>query len=143
VKSVFLGDGQQRADLSAIGSSTVLAFVPHRELPGYYRASDVAVWPNQESTSMLDAAACGLPVVVNDTLRATERIEGNGLTYRLNDQASLESVLSQLLDPEARRRLGTTGARRMAEHFSWDALVRRRLTDYRHALGNVGERAAR
>lgn len=143
VKSVFLGDGQQRADLSAIGSSTVLAFVPHRELPGYYRASDVAVWPTQESTSMLDAAACGLPVVVNDTLRATERIEGNGLTYRLNDQASLESVLSQLLDPELRRQLGTTGARRMAEHFSWDALVRRRLADYRHALGSGGERAAR
>ena len=89
---------------------------------------------------MLDAAACGLPVVVNDTLRATERIEGNGLTYALNDLLSLQRVLTQLLDPAVRKRLGDTGARRMAEHFSWDALVRRRLADYSRALaGRKGE----
>ena len=84
---------------------------------------------------MLDAAACGLPIVVNSTLRAVERIEGNGLTYELNDQASLERVLSGLLDPEARKVLGVVGARRMAEHFSWRALVQRRVADYRAALG--------
>jgi glycosyltransferase involved in cell wall biosynthesis len=84
---------------------------------------------------MLDAAACGLPIVVNNTLRAIERIDGNGLTYNLNDQASLERVLSTLLDPAARRRLGAVGARRMAEQFSWHALVQRRVADYRAALG--------
>ena len=51
---------------------------------------------------MLDAAACGLPVVVNDTLRATERINGNGLQYRLNDVDDLVRVLSTLM---AARRL--------------------------------------
>lgn len=88
---------------------------------------------------MLDAAACGLPVVVNDTLRATERIEGNGLTYLLNDQGSLERVLSGLLDPAARKSLGEVGARRMAELFSWESLVRRRIADYRQALGPRAE----
>ena len=83
---------------------------------------------------MLDAAACGLPVVVNNTLRAVERIDGNGLTYELNDQASLESVLSRLLDRDARRQLGSVGARRMIEQFSWNALVQRRLSDYRASL---------
>ena len=85
---------------------------------------------------MLDAAACGLPVIVNDTLQAVERIEGNGLTYRLNDQASLERVLFRLLDAEERRRLGNVGARRMAELFSWDSLIRRRIADYRRSLGD-------
>jgi glycosyltransferase involved in cell wall biosynthesis len=136
-KAVFIGDGQQRELIGAYPSSIVLRFVPHRELAGYYRAADVAVWPTQESTSMLDAAACGLPIVVNNTLRATERISGNGLTYVLNDQGSLEQVLSQLLDPSERKRLGDVGARRMAEQFSWDALVRRRIADYRRALGAV------
>lgn len=92
---------------------------------------------------MLDAAACGLPIVVNDTLRAVERIDGNGLAYVLNDQASLEQVLSLLLDPAARRRLGDAGARRMAEHFSWRALVQRRVSDYRRALGIPPEEAGR
>jgi glycosyltransferase involved in cell wall biosynthesis len=83
---------------------------------------------------MLDAAACGLPVVVNDTLRATERIEGNGMTYALNDPVSLERVLVQLLDPGRRRSLGDVGARRMVEQFSWDSLVQRRIKDYERAL---------
>jgi glycosyltransferase involved in cell wall biosynthesis len=135
VKAMFLGDGQQRQLIAASKWCIALPFVPHGELVDYYRAADVGVWPTQESTSMLDAAACGLPVVVNDTLRATERIEGNGLTYRLNDQGSLERVLSGLLDPAARKSLGDVGARRMAELFSWQSLVRRRIADYRQALG--------
>jgi glycosyltransferase involved in cell wall biosynthesis len=134
VRALFLGDGQQRAAIAAHGASIVLPFVPHRELVDYYRAADVGVWPTQESTSMLDAAACGLPVVVNNTLRAVERIDGNGLTYQLNDQASLESVLSMLLDRDARCQLGSVGARRMIEQFSWNALVQRRLSDYRASL---------
>ena len=135
VKAVFLGDGEQCEQIAAHVSSTALPFVPHRDLVDYYRAADVAVWPTQESTSMLDAAACGLPIVVNDTLRATERIDGNGLTYVLNDQASLQEVLAGLLDPARRRALGEAGARRMAQLFSWDALVRRRIRDYGRALG--------
>lgn len=138
-RGLFLGDGSQRDSIAKYSSSVVLPFVPHRELVDYYRAADVGVWPTQESTSMLDAAACGLPVVVNDTLRATERIDGNGLTYELNDQASLERVLSGLLDSAARQRLGEVGARRMAEQFSWHALVRRRVADYRESL--AGESA--
>jgi glycosyltransferase involved in cell wall biosynthesis len=135
VKALFLGDGEQRAAIAAVPSSVALPFVPHRELVDYYRAAEVGVWPTQESTSMLDAAACGLPIVVNDTLRAVERIDGNGLTYQLNDQASLERVLSTLLDSAARKRLGDAGARRMAKQFSWHALVQRRVADYREALG--------
>jgi glycosyltransferase involved in cell wall biosynthesis len=134
-KALFLGDGEQRDAIAACASSVALPFVPHRELVDYYRAADAGVWPTQESTSMLDAAACGLPIVVNDTLRAVERIDGNGLTYQLNEQASLERVLSELLDSAARRHLGDVGARRMAEQFSWHALVQRRVADYRKALG--------
>ena len=135
VKALFLGDGAQRDEIAAHASSIVLPFVPHRDLVDYYRAADVGVWPTQESTSMLDAAACGLPIVVNNTLRAVERIDGNGLTYDLNDQASLERIMSSLLDGVTRKRLGDVGARRMAEQFSWNALVQRRVSDYRRSLG--------
>jgi len=143
VKALFLGDGEQRAAIAACTSSVPLSFVPHRELVDYYRAADAGVWPTQESTSMLDAAACGLPIVVNNTLRAIERIDGNGLTYDLNDQASLERVLSKLLDSAARRHLGDVGARRMAEQFSWHTLVQRRVADYRAALGIEPAEASR
>lgn len=134
-QAVFLGDGAQRDAIMACEGSIVHPFVPFQELTGWYHAADVGVWPTQESTSMLDAAACGLPIVVNDTLIARERIDGNGVTYRLNDSHDLARVLRRLAPAEERERLGKTGARRMADLFSWSALAQRRLTDYRQITG--------
>jgi len=83
---------------------------------------------------MLDAAACALPIIVNDTLLATERIDGNGITYRLNDWRDLAEKIRSLTDPERRRQLGSVGARRMAELFSWESIARQRLADYAASL---------
>ena len=144
VRALFIGNGPQHAQLSACVGCSVLPFMAHRDLPPYYRAADVGVWPTQESMSMLDAAACGLPIIVNDTLLATERIAGNGLTYRLNDAADLAEKIEILRDPQRRAQLGGVGAQRMAELFSWDSIVRLRLADYAAAArGGTSWSAAR
>jgi glycosyltransferase involved in cell wall biosynthesis len=136
VRALFIGGGVQDARIRTRARSIVRAFMPNHELPPYYRAADVGVWPTQESTSMLDAAACGLPIVVNDTLQAVERISGNGVTYRLNDLSDLKSVLRGLMSVERRQALGQCGARRMEAEFSWRRLAARRLQDYeRHLAG--------
>jgi glycosyltransferase involved in cell wall biosynthesis len=84
--------------------------------------------------SMLDAAACGLPIVVNDTMAATERIDGNGLTYRKDDVEDLVQVLHSLGSSEKRLSLGQRGAEKMQKEFSWEAIARRRLCDYEMSL---------
>jgi glycosyltransferase involved in cell wall biosynthesis len=134
VRGLFIGNGTQNGDLADCDGCVVLPFRPHRELPAYYRAADIGVWPTQESMSMLDAAACGLPIVVNDTLLAKERIDGNGITYRLNDSADLAGKIRLLSDPTYGRQLGDVGARRMTQLFSWKSVARRRLADYEAAL---------
>jgi glycosyltransferase involved in cell wall biosynthesis len=111
-------------------------FIPFYELGDFYRSADIGVWPTQESTSMLDAAACGLPIVVNDTLVAIERIEGNGLIYKLNDVNDLVRALRSLRAPQERKRLGLLGADKMARTFSWESVAKRRLADYEVALGS-------
>jgi len=141
VRALFIGNGPQADALRAAPGATVLPFMPNAALPRYYRAADVGVWPTQESTSMLDAAACGLPIVVNDTLQAVERIAGNGLTYRLGDVADLAAVLERLLDPALRATLGGVGATRMEREFSWRDLAARRLADYRAAVAGAGRPA--
>jgi len=120
--------------IAACDGCTLLPFRPHREFPPYYRAAEIGIWPTQESMSMLDAAACALPIIVNDTLIARERIEGNGITYRLNDADDLAEKIRWLSDPDRRRELGSTGARRMVELFSWGAIARQRLADYEAAV---------
>lgn len=136
LRGLFIGNGAQHAQLAACDGCVVLPFMAHRDLPPYYRAADIGVWPTQESMSMLDAAACGVPIIVNHTLLATERIDGNGITYRLNDAADLADKIRVLSDPRYRAQLGSIGARRMVELFSWDTIARRRLADYAAAVQN-------
>ena len=83
---------------------------------------------------MLDAAACGLPIVVNDSLVAVERIRGNGLTYKLNDVDDLARVLRGLESKGRRSELGTVGAQRMREEFSWTAIAKRRVDVYEESI---------
>jgi glycosyltransferase involved in cell wall biosynthesis len=133
-RGLFLGAGTQADEIATISSCVSHPFVPFADLPRWFRAADIGVWPTQESTSMLDAAACGLPLVVNDTLLAVERIRGNGITYRLNDVDDLMRALVSLESSPERTRLGSIGAERMAREFSWLAIAERRLRDYAAAL---------
>jgi glycosyltransferase involved in cell wall biosynthesis len=111
----------------------VRPFVPYRELPGYYWAGDIGVWPRQESTSQIDAAACGLPLVLSDRVQVRERVDGIGLTYREDDAADLARALLELSDPERRRALGAEAAKRMHDLYAWSKLAEARVADYRAA----------
>lgn len=133
-RGLFVGNGVQAEVLRSSPGCVVHPFVPFYELGDFYRSADIGVWPTQESTSMLAAAACGLPIVVNDTLVAVERIEENGITYKLDDVNDLVRALRSLRTPQERRRLGLLGADKMARAFSWESVAKRRLADYEAAL---------
>src|SRR5205823_10962418 len=128
------GGGEQQEAIDACRGCVRRPFVPFGDLRRCFHASDIGVWPTQESTSMLDAAACGLPIVVNDTLVAVERIKGNGVTYRLNNLNDLIRVLSSLQASDRRRELGTVGAERMRSEFAWASIAARRHADYSAAV---------
>jgi glycosyltransferase involved in cell wall biosynthesis len=131
---LFVGNGEQADEIKRCEGCVTHPFVRVEELGTLYRAADIGVWPAQESLSMLDAAGSGLPVVANDTMSAKERLDGNGLKYRLNDQADLARALLGLRGAETRRAMGEHGARKMAEEFSWESIARRRIREYEAAL---------
>jgi glycosyltransferase involved in cell wall biosynthesis len=137
-RGLFIGNGAQAREIEKCAGCVTHPFVAVEELPALYRAADIGVWPAQESLSMLDAAACGLPVVANHTMVARERVEGNGAAYRLNDRDDLVRVLRGLEDAATRRKMGAYGARKMAQEYSWEAIAKRRLRDYQTALRASG-----
>lgn len=133
-RAVFLGDGEQAAAMAAADGCWVKAFTPYPQLGRYYRAADIGVWPCQESVGMLDAAACGLPIVVGDHIMARERVDGNGLTYAENDPASLAEQLARLQDAQLRIELGRRGTEKMRAQFSVERVIDVLLNDYAAAL---------
>lgn len=129
-RSLFIGNGKQEIEIAACDGAVLHSFVEYRQLGRFFRAADIGVWPAQESVSMLDAAACGLPLVVNDTMVASERINGNGLTFELGNVTALADTLRDLSSANRRAEMGRIGAERIQTLFSWSRIARQRLADY-------------
>jgi len=131
---LFIGEGGQRVAIEESAFCRVLPFMPFRELAPYYRASDIAVWPTNESTSMLDAAACGIPIVISDGIVYRDHVDGNGIVYKMNDLEDLVRTLIKLCDSEERQHLGGIGAKKMAQKFNWESVAARRFRDFEQSL---------
>jgi glycosyltransferase involved in cell wall biosynthesis len=137
VRGVFVGEGDAEY-VSKIASSkgcVVHPFVTPRELAGFYRSADIGVWPLQESTSQLDALACGLPLVVNDSVEDPIRLGEVGVTFKKGDIEDLASQILRLKNAQTRLVMGVRAVQRIVASCSWDALARSRVKDFEHALG--------
>ncbi len=137
-RGLFIGNGTQAREIQSCDGCLIHDFVTVEALGALYRAADIGVWPTQESLSMLDAAACGLPIIANHTLATRERLQDNGLSYRLNDLNDLVQTLLALRERPKRAALGDVGAKKMAQQFSWESVARRRLADYEAAMLSPG-----
>jgi glycosyltransferase involved in cell wall biosynthesis len=132
--AVFIGNGVQKERIGAMAHCKVLDFMHYSKLGAYYRGSEIGVWPTNESSSMLDAAACGIPLIISDGVVYREHVDGNGLVCHQNDLDDMVSKLLELKSPERRSQLGMCGADKMVQKFSWDSVARKRLAHYHEAL---------
>jgi glycosyltransferase involved in cell wall biosynthesis len=131
IKGLFVGSGEQKSEIAACVGCKIVDFVLYHQLPPYYQISDIGSWPMQESTSILDASATGLPVILNETMPAAEMFKSNGLFYKLGEQEDLASKILQLYsDEDLRLKLGKEGQRKMYEVYSWHKIAMERERDY-------------
>jgi glycosyltransferase involved in cell wall biosynthesis len=131
-KGLFVGQGDDLAERSILSTPgcKIHPFVEARELSLFYQAFDVGVWPLQESTSQLDAAACGMPIIINEKVQDTERIKGNGLAYRDRDPVDLARQILNLQSGDQRRQMGIIGSKKVADKFSWRSTALDREIDF-------------
>ncbi|MEW6400636.1 MAG: glycosyltransferase family 4 protein [Chloroflexota bacterium] len=131
-RGLFVGSGQkpEQEAIEACPGCVTHPFVPVQELARFYQAVDIGVWPKQESTSQLDAAACGLPIIVSDKVSVHERVDGNGLHYEEGNSDHLAQQIRKLSDAAIRARMGEIGAENMRINFSWQRIAKERLQDY-------------
>ncbi len=132
-KGLFIGVGEQEVEIAACVGCKIIPFEKYKNLYKYYQAVNIGVWPTQESTSMIDAAACGIPIIISNQLYARERVSGNGLDYKFEDFLDLAQKLLVLQDAALRKRLGNFGSEKMKKLYNWDVIAKERITDYLEA----------
>jgi glycosyltransferase involved in cell wall biosynthesis len=120
-KGLFIGAGDsiQLQEIESCSGCSIHPFVKSNELVKFYQAADIGVWPKQESTSQLDAASYGLPIIISANVQDLDRMQGNGLNYKQGDFFDLAVKLLRLKDKTTREHLGAIGSDKINRFYSW------------------------
>ncbi|HZS05708.1 MAG TPA: glycosyltransferase [Blastocatellia bacterium] len=136
LRLVIVGEGEERAKLEsfAAGSGLEHAIIltgTRHDVPRLLRAMDAFALSSLSeglSGAILEAMCAGLPVVATRVGANPELVtEGEtGFLVEPRDGAAMAERLARLIaDPEMARRFGAAGRRRVEQHYSLDAMVRR------------------
>ena len=120
------------AELGIAQDVVFVGAVPLEETVRFYQAADLFVYPSLNETfglPILEAMACGCPVVTSDTSAMPETAGGAAALSDPKDPASIAKVIIDVLGPE-RDRMRDLGLRRAAQ-FSWGATAASTLDVYR------------
>ncbi|MFW6141316.1 MAG: glycosyltransferase family 4 protein [Candidatus Saliniplasma sp.] len=115
--------------------------VEHSELIDYYQNSDIFVLPSVSeglSNVILEAMACGLPVIATGVGGNTELVkhEKGGLIVDAKDIPGLQRSLEKLLnDPELRRKMGGFN-RKYVQKFNQDSVLSKKVELLEKVVGN-------
>jgi glycosyltransferase involved in cell wall biosynthesis len=109
-------------------------FVPDEAVPALYAGARAFVFPGLTEgfgMPMLEAMACGTPVLAADTAVGREVAGGAALLVDTGDERALAESLATLgADDALRARLVKRGAARVAR-FTWEAAAEKTLAVYR------------
>jgi glycosyltransferase involved in cell wall biosynthesis len=129
-------------ELGIAGEVVFTGGVPLAQTVAFYRAADVFVYPSLNETfglPILEAMACGCPVVTSSTTAMPETAGGAAILADPSDPASIARGIVEAA--ASRERLRAAGLRRAAE-FTWAATAASTLDVYREAAANrKGHRA--
>jgi glycosyltransferase involved in cell wall biosynthesis len=122
------------AELGIVDDVVFVGGVPLERTVSFYRAADLFVYPSLNETfglPILEAMACGCPVVTSDTSAMPETAGGAALLADPKDPASIARAIVEAAGP-ARDRLRELGLKRAGE-FTWGSTAAGTLDVYREA----------
>ena len=128
------------AALAGAVATPISTFYTAAELDEVLKAAAVSVLPSLSegiSNTLLESMAAGVPVVATRVGGTPEAVTDGeqGLLVPPGDSEALAAAISRVLsDPLLATRLGDNGRRRVAEEFSFEAVVRRTEALYRELL---------
>jgi len=107
------------------------------ELPSYYRAADVFVYPSlyeNFAQPILEAASYGVPVIATPVGVAPEIIEDEETGFLVaDDPNAMGRALQQLADSSVKKNLGQKLKERVRNKFAWSRVMNQYMELY-HSL---------
>jgi len=129
-KQVYLtvvGDGPYRDTLIDLsyknGIQEKINFVGHKshdEILAFYQDADMFILPSSREgmpNVVLEAMACGLPIVMTPCQGSKELVNGNGIVADIEKFS--DEIINLIVDDEKRQEMGEASRHRVETDFSW------------------------
>lgn len=141
-KVVLVGDGPPSyreilgflsKELGIKNNVLTIKTVHRTELPDFYNAADFAIWPGSFSISVIEAMACGLPVIIAKSNWTTHHLEyKNGFSFKAGDTKTLSSLSLRLSQsPKLRMQMGEMSRKLVEEKLNWNTIANQYLDVYK------------
>ena len=149
VRALIIGGGPTLADAKRLAPETGAPAIftgIRTDIPELLAAADVAVHLSIAegfSNSVIEAMACGLPMIVSDTTSHPEQVDHGvqGLLVPPGDWRALASAIRRLAsDPDERRRMGRAARERAVAEFSLQTMIERYDEVLRETVERHGDR---
>ncbi|MCL5962573.1 MAG: glycosyltransferase family 4 protein [Chloroflexi bacterium] len=148
---VLMGEGPLKDELrrqsDACGLGSRVSFVPHQksgDVPAYLRALDVLVlpsrtapnWKEQFGRVLVEAMACGVPVIGSDSGEIPQVIGDAGLVFPEDNVEDLRRALNRVMDDAGlRSEMAERGRERALGLYSQARIAHQTHEVYRRMLG--------
>src|SRR5437870_3604150 len=139
---------ERRARAEGLGASVRFAGQVFEDRPAYYGSADLYLCPTTIASfgvTLLEAMACGTPMVVSDNHGFRSVIAGGAeaLVIPKDDPAVwAETTIALLGDPARREAMARAGVDK-AQRFAWPRIARQELGVYERVLGRSAKPARR
>ena len=125
------GDSLYMQELKSLAKSNGIddrclftGFIKKNRIKKFFSASDVGVWPGNNSVSIIEAMACRLPIVMVD-LQLTHLVGyGNGLYFPMHDKESLKKCLRFMaVNRNKRIEMGKAGFNAVIKNYGYEKIA--------------------
>ncbi|MCF6185056.1 MAG: glycosyltransferase family 4 protein, partial [Bacteroidales bacterium] len=131
----FVGEGDEKnayikyaTEKNVLKQTVFSGYVPREKMPEKYQNADIFVLPSYNegmSNALLEAMACGLPVVVTNVGGTEELIDdSNGFIFKAGNSNALTDILKHI--SENKEKLTSLGqnSRKKVEKFNWNTVAK-------------------
>jgi glycosyltransferase involved in cell wall biosynthesis len=108
-------------------------FVPNKELPKYYNAGDIGVWPGTNSITAIEAAATSLPLILPNHDLAYKILFDNQAAVgfeRRNVNSLVKAILELLNNLELYNQIVDNSSELFMETLSWKGVAQKSIGLY-------------
>ena len=143
IKLIVVGDGPYRKQLESLVIENHLeqyiifeGYKDKAEIVKYYQEADIFILPSQKEgmpNVVLEAMACGLPIVISPCEGSEELVTNNGIIV---EQERFVDELGKLLqDSLLMKEMAFASRKKAVEEFSWKGIVAQYLELFQQCLG--------